>query len=360
VLLGEGDGSFQVAPQATLPEFTAGTTSVGMASADLNGDGFTDFVIAEVTGAQVLLGGGDNNLTSGQFIGTASNAIALADVNGDTIPDLIMTTSGKSVAVFLGTGNGTFQSALNSNANGSQLSVAVGDFNGDGKPDLALIIANDSLGVMLGDGNGNFAPPTQSFPVGIQPDSISVGDFNNDGKLDVVVSNFGESGGASISLLLGNGDGTFQPQTNLPLPSNADPWEVAVADLNGDGNLDIISSNNNEPYLSIYLGNGNGTFQAPIKVYSAFAPENMVITDFNGDGIPDIAFMSYGEEDAGVMAGIGDGTFEPAVFFGANLFPLQIAGGTLTEGGKPDLVLLNNGSLLQPVGAYTVLRNTSK
>jgi len=104
------------------------------------------------------------------------------------------------------------------------------------------------------------------------------------------VANFGEAGlgPASISVLLGNGNGTFQPQTNLPLPANAGAWEVAVADLNGDG------------------------------------------------------------------------TFAPAVFFGANVFPLQIAAGTLEQRGKPGLVLVNNGFLQQPSVAYTVLRNTTK
>jgi len=118
------------------------------------------------------------------------------------------------------------------------------------------------------------------------------------------------------------------------LPGNAGPWQVQVADLNLDGNLDIVSSNNNESYISIYLG--------------------------NGDGIPDIAFMSFGERDAGVMAGKGDGTFAPPEFFGANVFPLSIAGGTLAQGAKPGLVLVNDGFLGTPAIAYTVLRNTSK
>jgi hypothetical protein len=191
--------------------------------------------------------------------------------------------------------------------------------------------------------------------VGNDPDSIAVGDFNNDGKLDAVVANFGLNGGASVSVLPGNGDGTFGAATDLPVSTNAGPWDVAVADLNGDGNLDIVSSNNNESYLSLYLGNGDGTFKQPSKIPCEFAPENMAILDFNGDGIPDIAFMSYGERDAGVLAGKGDGTFEPAVFFGANVFPIQIAAGTLQQGGQPGLVLVSEAPIF-----YTVLRNTSK
>jgi hypothetical protein len=361
VLLGEGNGEFQTAPQTALTAFAGNVSPVGVASADLNGDGLTDFVAAESSGAQVLLAAGGNQFTAGQFIGTAPTFIALADVNGDGRPDLIMTTSTNNVAIFLGNGDGTFQPALNSNAGAGQFGVAVGDFNGDGKPDLALIINSQSLGVMLGDGNGNFAAPVKLFTLGTEPDSIAVGDFNKDGKLDVVVSNYGDAaaGPASISVFPGNGDGTFAAPTNLALPGTADPWEVAIADLNGDGNLDIVSSNNNESYISIYLGNGDGTFKPPSNNFSAFAPLDLVIADVNGDGIPDIAFLSQGEYDLGVLAGKGDGTFAPAVFFGGGSFPEGIGVGTLAQGEKPGLLLLNDGFLEAPAG-YTVLRNTSK
>jgi hypothetical protein len=196
---------------------------------------------------------------------------------------------------------------------------------------------NGSLGVMLGDGTGHFAAPAKLFPLGSQPVSISVGDLNHDGKLDAVVANFGVfTPPASVFVLLGNGDGTFRPATQLAsVPKNAAPIDVEFADLNGDGNLDIVVSNNNEVYASVYLGKGDGTFQAPTKAYTAFAPAQMIIQDYNGDGIPDIAFLSGGEGDAGVLVGKGDGTFRPVVFFGAGVSPLLIGTGTLVAGGKP-------------------------
>ena len=238
-----------------------------MASADLKGDGLTDFVLAESTGIQVLLGAGSNQLTAGQFLTNASNALALADVNGDGKADLILTTNNSTVSVLLGDGNGTFQAAIKSNAGASQGALAVGDFNGDGKADLAVII-NGSLGVMLGDGTGHLAAPAKLFQLGSQPVSISVGDLNHDGKLDAVVANFGVfTQPASVFVLRGNDDGTFQPATQLvSVPKNAAPIDVELADLNSDGNLDIVVSNNNEVYASIYLGKGDGIFQAPLRL----------------------------------------------------------------------------------------------
>ncbi|MGA2136270.1 MAG: VCBS repeat-containing protein [Bryobacteraceae bacterium] len=360
VLLGEGSGEFQVAPETALSAFSAGANWVGLGAADLNGDGLSDFVVAESTGAQVLLGAGNDQLTAGQFLTTVSTALALGDVNGDGHPDLIMTTSSNNVAVMLGNGDGTFGTVQNSNAGAEQIAVAIGDFNGDGKPDLAVIVSGE-LGVMLGDGTGNFAAPTALAPLGNSPTWVAVGDFDNDGKLDAVVANYGLEGKASISVLLGNGNGTFQPQTTLPaLAADADPSDVEVADLNGDGNLDIVSANNNESYLSVYLGNGNGTFQQPTRVFSGAFPLGLRIADFNGDGIPDLVFTSQGNYNVGVAAGKGDGTFEPAVFFGANSYPYSIAVGTLSQGGKPGVVLVNNGFLNVPPVAYTVLRDTSK
>ncbi len=360
VLLGQGDGTFQVPPQTGFLGTPAGVTPASMRSGDLNADGLTDFIVAESTGAQVLLGAGNGQLTRGQFINVKSDAIALGDVNRDGIPDVVMTTRVNNVQVMLGNGDGTFQAALNSNALAPQGAVAIGDFTNDGKPDLALVL-KDHLSVMAGKGDGTFAAPTAIFELGSHPIYLTTGDFNKDGKLDVVVTNIGiPSGPASISVLLGNGDGTFQPQFTLPLPTDAAPWDVKVADLNRDGNPDIVSSNNNELYASIYLGNGDGTFQDVKAAFTAYAPLNLVILDFNGDGIPDIAFASQGEEDVGVMIGKGDGTFAPTLFFGANDTPKLIGAGTIAADELPGLVLINLGFSQRPPLAYTVLRNTTR
>jgi FG-GAP-like repeat len=121
-----------------------------------------------------------------------------------------------------------------------------------------------------------------------------------------------------------------------------------------------VSANNNESYLFVYLGNGDGTFQPPTHVFAAGYPLSIRIADFNGDGIPDIAVLSQGEYDVGVLAGNGDGTFAPAVFFGAGPYPYTMAVGTIAQGEKPGIVLVKAGFDDEPPAAYTVLRNTSK
>jgi hypothetical protein len=367
VLFGTGNGTFQSAPETVLSKFTADTRSTGVAAADLTGGGLTDFVAGETTGAQVLMAAGDNTYTIGQFINVANTGIALADVNGDGKPDMILTTGTAntgntySVEVFLGNGDGTFPAPLSSNTTDAQSNPVVGDFNNDGKPDLALLVGGE-IGVMLGNGAGGFAAPTQLTYVGPDPISVAVGDFNNDGKLDVAVSTYPLTnfGPAAIYVLLGNGDGTFQAPTTLPLPSpNAGPIALAVADLNADGNLDIVCANNNLTYISVYLGHGDGTFANPTKVPSGFAPDTLAIADLNGDGIPDIAFVAFGSGDVGIVVGNGDGTFEPATYFGASS-PSTFASGTLAQGGLPGLLVLGSPLLPSTPPSYSVLRNISK
>ena len=143
-------------------------------------------------------------------------------------------------------------------------SVAVGDFNHDGKPDMAVTIGgSDAVAILMGNGNGTFQPAVD-YPVGGTPDSVAVGDFNGDGKLDLAVAN---SASNTVSILLGNGDGTFQPQVSYAVGMGAS--SVAVGDFNGDGKLDLAVANAGSIALpriygttiSILLGNGDGTFQ---------------------------------------------------------------------------------------------------
>ncbi len=164
--------------------------------------------------------------------------------------------------------------------------LAVGDFNGDGILDLiAVNAAAATVDVLLGNGDGTFQPAISTH-LAASPNTLAVGDFNGDGILDVAVSAFTFPSGPSTSILLGNGDGSFQPAV-ASLPVN--PSTMIVGDVNHDGVLDLITSGpNGTSPVTIWLGNGDGSFQAPQSYYSTFSVTAMALADLNGDGFPDL------------------------------------------------------------------------
>jgi len=173
--------------------------------------------------------------------------------------------------------------------------VAVGDFNGDGKPDL--VVANSgsgqsgysdgSVSVLLGQGDGTFHTAV-NYTAGLAPRSVAVGDLNGDGKPDMAVANWGFPNVGSVSLLLGRGDGTFQDAVNYR--SGDRTYSVAVADFNGDGKLDLVAGHNNG--VAILLGNGDGTLQPPVN-YGAGAIWSVAVGDLNGDSRPDLIVAGF-------------------------------------------------------------------
>src|SRR5450432_1422163 len=289
VMLGNDDGTFQSPVNYPSGGSTSLDSSGSVAILDLNGDNKPDIVAAnyESNTVAVLLGNGDGTFQPAVVYGGGGSGphgpdwVALADLNRDGKPDIVVSNpDSNNLGVLLGNGDGTFQNAITYDSGGHAASVVVADLNADGK--LDLVAANgDNLGVLLGNGDGTFQPVVAyAAPGGV----VALADMNADGKPDLVTN--------GVAVLLGNGDGTFQAAIPYGQGGNA----IAVADVNGDGKLDVLVTNScintcgKKPggAVSVLLGNGDGTFQPEVVYISGFQSDAVTVADLNHDGKPDL------------------------------------------------------------------------
>ncbi len=216
---------------------------------------------------------------------------------------------------------------------------AVGDFNHDGIPDLAVAnSADNTVSILLGNGDGSFRL-AQTLPTGLLPVSVAVGVFTGSRNLDLAVANHDDN---TVSIFLGNGDGTFRPFRTYTV--GLFPAAVAVGDFNGDGKLDLITANNAEADVTVLLGNGDGTFGPPIASGVGGFPIALAVGDFNGDGKLDVATANPGSDTVSVLLGNGDGSFQldPQKIYRVGHEPMSVA--DFNGDGVSDLAVANSGS----------------
>jgi hypothetical protein len=310
ILLATGGGGF------TAPvNITVGPSPADVAIGDVNGDGRPDLVVTnqgnDTISVLLNVGGGAfaAPTTLVDFAGSFPEGVAIADVNHDGANDIIVTNSGgNSVTLYLGAGFGTFAPPVkistsappSTTAGGSPSGVAVADYNNDGNLDLATSNNDGSATILLGNGDGTFKPavninltPSATSTCG-DPDAIVSADLNTDAKQDIAIA----CTGGTVSILLGNGDGTFQTPVSYSTISGtagSGPEAIAVGDFDGKNGLDVVIADTSNAAV-ILLNNGNGTFAPPGTTTTTTACATagngafgVSAADFNGDGKPDLA-----------------------------------------------------------------------
>ena len=325
----------------------------GMATGDFNNDGKLDLVTAEFfTGnVAILLGKGDGSFESPRYF-TAPGAVHLGvgDFNGDHIPDLAVVENGGtghgSLEIFLGDGQGNFHSSARYELGLEPIDIAVADFNGDGRRDVAVTNRlgygkNENDGavlVFMGKGDGTLGPPSV-YKLPGQPYGIAAGDLNGDRHPDLVVT---EVSGSALAVLMNNGHGKFKHTKSYAVGKGDEPDLVAMADLDHNGTLDVVTCDAGSENIAVLLGNGDGTFGSA-AFYSASKLgqylDGLAIADFRRNGTVDVAVVLQ-DGYPGLFYGNGDGTFQAVVQIKSVVYPgYATVTGNFNKDGEPDLVV---------------------
>ena len=349
IFLGNGDGTFQ-AQKIIFPGLNVSVDAIAIA--DLNRDGKADlaFTLQDESGNSTLavaLGNGDATFSTPALYPVGGfESLAVGDVNGDGIPDIV--TSG--VSILFGDGKGAFPRRLDYLVN-SDGAVILTDIDGDGRMDIVLAEGNPlamtaGLMVLFGWDNGTyFGPQVSLVPGAVVPQGLAAADFNGDNIPDLVYW----YGANTISILKGAGDGSFTPGAQYQLAANSYPVRITIADFNHNGKPDFAMTTGNPASVAVFLGKGDGTFEAPLNTAAPAGLGELVAGDFNGDGKLDLAVVerggNYGPEDAVlIFLGRGDGTFASPVAYPAGPVTSSIGVGDFNGDGKLDLAIMNAGS----------------
>ena len=309
LLMGTGDGTF--APGALL---LGASTSI--VAGDFNGDNDPDLVFTLPFSGQVAVAIGDG---AGGFetpvpynAGDFAISVAIGFFNADAILDLaVAEAAGNSVGVLIGNGDGTFQPPVDNltGVSSSPSAVAIGDVNGDTFADIVVAEqTTQKVGVFLGLGNGFFLPETD-YDVGDSPNAVAIADLDGDGDLDLVVTNQGAPD--TVSVLLGDNSGTFSTRVDYLNAVDANADAVAIADVTGDGKLDLVVANHAAfapETVSVFVGNGDGTFQLDFLQFETAGTDatSVAIGDFNGDGKPDLAVTNQSANSLAILVNTAD------------------------------------------------------
>jgi len=359
--MGRGDGTFDGPLFLSMGESSGGPLAVG----DMNGDARTDLLTLAFPDAAGGLPGLFSFLGRADFGSAAplrtdasrfGETLLLGDFNTDGRPDAaILGLTSPALSVLSGNGDGTFGAAVGYADGAYPAGLAAGDFNGDGRIDLAITDTRfDSVSIRLQQGDGTFGPESKYTPIPA-PGAVAAADLNGDGILDLVIANVGwDSVLASVTIMNGAGDGTFFFSTTLP--TGFSPAAIAVADFNGDRVPDLAIGNASSGYVSIIMGLGHGSFapQAHVQMPFDIGPGFLLTADLDSDGNEDLVAAGRSAPGTGLelFLGQGDGTFGAPIMLEVSGYMNALAVGDFNGDTRPDLaisggsiaVLLNRGA----------------
>lgn len=309
----------------------------------------------------VLFGNGNGTFRQGPIfaVGNSATSVAVGDFNGDGNNDIAVADPvDNSIAIFLGHGDGTFTQGVSDFITGGPAELAASDFNGDHISDLAVGFNNGQVWWLRGSPTGftSFFIESPGGPV----TAIAAGLINNDGNPDIVTAS--EQRAVVVKVFLGNGTGTFSVAPGSPISLTAtQATSMALGNFRGiSGRQDLVVANGPNNTVTLLLSNGNGSFQAPTTLSAPGQPFWVVARDFDLDGNVDFVTSNSSTTSVTARLGKGDGTFKAAQNFAAGSVPTGLAIGDFNNDGKPDLVVADNGNAVTGVGsAVSVLLNGS-
>ncbi len=328
--------------------YKVGQSPTTVTPTDVNQDGLTDLLTTNIGSntLSILLGNGDGTFREQVQLSVCKEprSLALGLFNRDSYPDVALACSGgDEVSVLFGRHDGKFEEGPRYPVHRTPIAIASADLNGDHMLDLAVALRNDKIKIFLGSGTGDFTPGAQ-YEYGDTPTSIALADLNGDGTIDLAITNGGPMSNA-VSIWAGNGDGTFRLPTDYRTDKR--PLGVSFADFNNDQIHDLLVINGEKDSFTTFLGNGNGTFQPGHDSGADAGPNFGLARDFNGDHRIDVAIVNLQSSDLSILFGRGDGTFEyPPRNYGTKPGPFALATFRVTtkEEEEPGLVTADNGN----------------
>lgn len=277
-------------------------------------------------------------------VGLSPKAVAVGKLDAGASEDVVVSnTSGNTVSVLLGNGDGTFATQQPYATGNYPNAVILDDFNGDGVLDIVAVNRADSptgtVSLLLGKGDGTFKNQ-QQFAVGYSPRSAASGDFG-DGHIGLAVTNGPD---ANITILLNDGMGNLTPQATTYATGGDHPEGIAAVRLAPAGNLDLVVAAGSA--VSVLRGNGNGTFQTAVPYATVLnsTPTALAIADFNDDSYPDVVVANGITDSISVFLGKGDGTLLQRVDYNTNAGTFALAVGDFDHDGKMDVAAISGGT----------------